>query len=181
MCTSSACRSCPCSCRRATRRAVSPAFAHPLPRPICVLVFLMPCPMSSSRARRAIGWLGLLLGSRLYFRVTADVLADDARYEAVVDDIVQEVRRRTPLARASSSGAARGGEEEQAAVHVAPQGSTTPTAAERAAPPRRSAASSGSGGGVNLTINNTTHSTAVHYSPRSRVHNDNSVATLVIL
>ena len=137
-----------------------------------------------SNRPHAAGWLGLLLGSRLYFRVTHDVLADDVRYEAVVDGIVQEVRRRAPLSRASCSGAARGGEEEQAAVHVAPQGSTTPTAAERAAPPRRSAASSGSGGGgggVNLTINNTTHSTAVHYSPRSRVHNDNSVATLVIL
>ena len=35
-----------------------------------------------SNRPHAAGWLGLLLGSRLYFRVTADVLADDARYEA---------------------------------------------------------------------------------------------------
>ena len=142
-------------------------------------MFLMPRPVCPSRARGATGWLGLLLGSRLYFRVTADVLADDARYEAVVDDIVQEVRRRAPLVRASSSGAARGGEGEQAAVHVAPRGSAPPAAAERAAPPGRGAASAsavgGGGGAVNLVLNTT------HYSPQSRVHNDNSVTTLLIL
>ena len=43
------------------------------------------------------GWLGLLLGSRLYFRVTPVVLADSVQYEAAVDDIVQEVRRRAPV------------------------------------------------------------------------------------
>ena len=96
-------------------------------------MFLMPCPVCPSPARGATGWLGLLLGSRLYFRVTADVLADGARYEAVVDDIVQEVRRRAPLARASAAGAARGGEGEQAGLHVAPRGSAPPAAAERAA------------------------------------------------
>ena len=157
----------------------------PLPSPpsldpsASVSLFLMPCPLTPSRACGATGWLGLLLGSRLYFRVTHDVLADDARYEAVVDGIVQEVRRRAPLSRASSSGAARGGEGEQAAVHMAPRGSAPPAAAERAAPPGRAAASAsavGGGGGVNLTISNT-----MHYSPRSRVHKDISVTTLLIL
>ena len=39
----------------------------------------------------------MLLGTRLYFPVTPEVLVDDARYEAAINDIVQEVRRRAPL------------------------------------------------------------------------------------
>ena len=48
----------------------------------------------------AAGWLGIMVGSRLYFRLVGEVLTDDARYEAVMDDVVQEVRRRAPSASA---------------------------------------------------------------------------------
>ena len=57
---------------------------------------------SIARARPA-GWLGLLLGSRLYFRVCGRVLADAAAYEAVVDDVAQEVRRLAPSPAASAA------------------------------------------------------------------------------
>ena len=46
----------------------------------------------------AAGWLGLLLGSRLYFRLTAEVLTHEARYAAVVDDISRELRRPARIA-----------------------------------------------------------------------------------
>ena len=47
---------------------------------------------------RGTGWLGILLGSRLYFAVVGDVLADEGKYEALIDDVVQEIHRSTPLA-----------------------------------------------------------------------------------
>ena len=37
-----------------------------------------------------------MVGSRLYFRLVNEVLGDGARFESVMDDIVQEVRRRAP-------------------------------------------------------------------------------------
>ena len=42
---------------------------------------------------RGTGWLGILLGSRLYFAVVGDVLADEGKYEALIDDVVQEIHR----------------------------------------------------------------------------------------
>ena len=49
------------------------------------------------------GWLGLLVGTRLYFRLSGGVLADVARFEAVISDLAQEVRRRSPSVLAPAS------------------------------------------------------------------------------
>ena len=49
------------------------------------------------------GWLGLLVGTRLYFRLSGGVLADVARFEAVISDLAQEVRRRSPSVPAPAS------------------------------------------------------------------------------
>ena len=71
---------------------------------------------------RGTGWLGILLGSRLYFAVVGDVLADEGKYEALIDDVVQEIRRLSPKVAPSTPLAQGGGKHND----LAPQTPQTP-------------------------------------------------------
>ena len=107
------------------------------------------------------GWLGLLLGSRLYFRVTGEVLGDAGRYEALVDDIAQEVRRRAPNAGGAGITVPTGGSDGDSGEAGGEVQSVAPPAQPSAPTTTRPSASGHDGGGVVLTISSSivNHST----------------------
>ena len=104
-----------------------------------------------------------MLGSRLYFRLVREVLADDARYEAVMDDVVQEVRRRAPSASAGRVITAGGAQVPRPARQTAP-------AAARAVKPSTAA------GGASVAL--TVHSTSINNNSNCG-NTDNS--TLILM
>ena len=106
------------------------------------------------RAHVAVGWLGIMVGSRLYFRVVREVLSDDARYEAVMDDIVQEVRRRAPSSSAGAVHSITGVEAPESELRPA-QHSATAAPAEREVETTAGAMGHSAGGaGVVLSVHN---------------------------
>ena len=122
------------------------------------------------------------------------MLADGARYEAALDDIVQEVRRRAPLESAGLGQAQRGGVQAAAAAAAASQAAAprapvafAPTLAASGAGLARlvpMAARGGVGGGVVLNSRSTiTHArSTVHNNSSSDVINSgNSSATTIVL
>ena len=107
-------------------------------------------------AHVAVGWLGIMVGSRLYFRVVREVLSDDARYEAVMDDIVQEVRRRAPSSSAGAVHSITGVEAPESELRPA-QHSATAAPAEREVETTAGAMGHGhsaGGAGVVLSVHN---------------------------
>ena len=50
-------------------------------------------PLILEAAYRPKGWLGIMLGSRLYYEFTEAVLGDDEDWERVADSVAREVRR----------------------------------------------------------------------------------------
>ena len=82
-------------------------------------------PLILEASYRPNGWLGIMLGSRLYYEFTKAALVEHASWERLVDSVAVEVRRRHPPS--------AGGVELQAA---APEATLQPglTAASAAAP-----------------------------------------------
>ena len=50
-------------------------------------------PLMLELSYRPKGWLGIMLGSRLYYEFTEAVLSDDEDWERVADSVAREVRR----------------------------------------------------------------------------------------
>ena len=114
----------------------------------------------------AAGWLGIMVGSRLYFRLVGEVLTDDARYEAVMDDVVQEVRRRAPSASAGRAINVNKAHVPQQAAPVAARAVDSPS------PPAGAA-----GASVVLTVHNSNHIT----NSSNFGNTDNSNNTVLLL
>ena len=132
-------------------------------------------PLILEAAYRPKGWLGIMLGSRLYYEFTEAVLGSGEDWERIADSVAQEVRRHgapPPTA--------------QAAVEARPQGATdahlTATVAQTVpkgsvvvrAPQMREAATGVSVSSVNIhNINSTTNN--------NNSTNNNSANTSIVL
>ena len=134
---------------------------------------------------RPTGWLGIMLGSRVYYEITTTALGDEARWERLADSVAAEVRRHAPSAAATSTA--------QAVPGAGPQGlQAGVVAAPAPAPAPAVTALRGGGGGsvgggaapAGITVNSTTvHSvsdnshgmSSVNYSNNST--NSNSCTT----
>ena len=105
-------------------------------------------------AHVAVGWLGIMVGSRLYFRVVREVLSDDARYEAVMDDIVQEVRRRAPSSSAGAVHSITGVEAPESELRPAHHSATAAPAEREVETTAGAMGHSAGGAGVVLSVHN---------------------------
>ena len=136
-------------------------------------------PLLMEEAYRPSGWLGLLLGSRLYFVLDPEVLADRARYEATLNDVTQEVRRRAPL---KASGLGEGQRNGQAA---AASPAAVEEAASQPAPAREPARPAGAGPvreiGVVLNSHSASTRSTVHDNSSNFLNIGNSTTTIVLL
>ena len=74
-------------------------------------------PLILEASYRPKGWLGIMLGSRLYYEFTEAALADQANWERLADGVAVEVRRHAPSA----------GVELQAVAPDVPQSSLKPS------------------------------------------------------
>ena len=137
------------------------------------------------------GWLGLLLGSRLYFPIPPEVLADGARYAAAINDIAQEVRRRTPL---ESAGVGEGEHSVQQGVAAAaavvagaalqpssPRAPSSAPAATALAGRRSPGAVGGGGGGGGVQVLNTHSTVSISTVHNNFTNSGNSGATTIVL
>jgi hypothetical protein len=63
-------------------------------------------PLMLEASYRPTGWLGIMLGSRLYYEFTEAALAEPASWERLTDSVAVEVRRHAPSAGAELQNAA---------------------------------------------------------------------------
>ena len=133
-------------------------------------------PLMMQKGYKATGWLGLILGSRLYFRVTPEVLADGARYETAVDDIAQEVRRRAPVWKATDRASQR---SVQAAAVAAPSTVLAPLVRGGEVAPAR--VTPAAGGGVVINTQSTVHDNSSSSQVIHNNHNNTGNSTTIVL
>ena len=135
-------------------------------------------PLMMEPSYRPNGWLGIMLGSRLYYEFTEAMLGDDEDWERVADSVAREVRRHgAPLPSAGPAAQAvaetvspQEAVGDDAAAAVAASAVPTGLATERPAPTREAA------GGV--SVSSVAHNSSNHasnYSTTDRsVHMNNS-------
>ena len=123
-------------------------------------------PLMMEPSYRPNGWLGIMLGSRLYYEFTEAVLGDDEDWERVADSVAREVRRHgapLPSAGPTVQAVAETGRAQEAvgddaalAAVVAASAVRTGLAAVRPAPTREAA------GGV--SVSSIAHNSSNHVS-----------------
>ena len=135
-------------------------------------------PLMLELSYRPKGWLGIMLGSRLYYEFTEAALGNDEDWERVADSVAREVRRHgapLPSAGPAAQAVAETARAQEAVDDAAPAvavASTVPTglAAVRPAPTREAA------GGV--SVSSVAHNSSNHASNYSTtdisVNNNNN-------
>ena len=134
-------------------------------------------PLMLEPSYRPNGWLGIMLGSRLYYEFTEAVLSNGEDWERVADSVAQEVRRHGAPPSA--------GPTAQAVVGSKPQEAADVAAAAVAAPavPRGSAGVGPhllceAAGGV--TVSSFTTNTNIHNNNSSTIHNNNNTSIILL-
>ena len=131
-------------------------------------------PLILEASYRPKGWLGIMLGSRLYYEFTDAVLSNAEDWKRIADSVAQEVRRH-----GGAQAVAEARPQEAVAVAAAAAAPAVPMAI--VSPPMREAAAgvSVSSATTNTSIFNTNNST--NTSNASATNNGNTVTSIVLL
>ena len=134
-------------------------------------------PLILEAAYRPKGWLGIMLGSRLYYEFTEAVLGSGEDWERIADSVAQEVRRHgapPPTAQAAVEARPQGVMYADVAAAVA---QTVPTDSAVARPLQRMRDAAA---GVSVSSHATTKFTNIH---NNNIHNstNNSGNTSIVL
>ena len=133
-------------------------------------------PLILEASYRPKGWLGIMLGSRLYYEFTEAVLGSGEDWERIADSVAQEVRRHgAPPPTAQAAAEARPQQaidaDVAAVAHAVPKG----TAVARPLQRMRDAAA-----GVSVS-SVTTNNTNIHTNNSNNSSNNNSGNTSIVL
>ena len=135
-------------------------------------------PLILEAAYRPKGWLGIMLGSRLYYEFTEAVLSSGEDWERIADSVAQEVRRHgAPPATAQAAVEARPQQAMDADVaavaHAVPKGTAV------ARPPQMREAAAGVSVSSHATKNTSIHNN--NNSTSNSTSNSNSGNTSIVL
>ena len=135
-------------------------------------------PLILEASYRPKGWLGIMLGSRLYYEFTEAALSSGEDWERIADGVAQEVRRHGAPAASSGSTAqavAEGARPREAGDVVAAAPLAVPRGVATVGPaPTREAA-----GGVN--VNSVAHSSSTTISNSNNTTNNIGYTSIVLL
>ena len=133
-------------------------------------------PLILEAAYRPKGWLGIMLGSRLYYEFTEAVLGSGEDWERIADSVAQEVRRHgapPPTAQAAVEARPQGAMDADVAAvaHAAPKG----TAVARPLQRMRDAA-------AGVSVSSVTTNANIHNNnSNSSTNTNNSGNTSIVL
>ena len=135
-------------------------------------------PLILEASYRPKGWLGIMLGSRLYYEFTDAVLSNAEDWKRIADSVAQEVRRHGG---AQAVAEARPQEAVAVAVAAAAAAPAVPTAT--VSPPMREAAAgvSVSSATTNTSILHNNNSTNCTNSTNASTTNSGNISSIVLM
>ena len=129
------------------------------------------------------GWLGIMLGSRLYYEFTEAALAERANWERLADGVAVEVRRHAPSAGAELQAAAPAAPEATPQAKVPGVATVATPAGSAVAAAREAWATSGDAmpRGITVRSNVTNYTNTSKNSSNSNVNSNSNNSTVSVV